>query len=581
MATEQQLKDALKKAIESNDTAMADEFAKRLQSGQFDKEQPQQPEPSLGQQALGAVENIAGAALSAPAAIVSGVAGAVSAPFVGMADAGGIVNKVQEGIQSILPPYSETGKQQQRALGEILAPIGEFISQKPGDFAFDLAQNPAFKAFARTNPILQTLARDPAAMGAVGATAIPAALELMGVKSIGKLKTAADARKLIAKEIADGNPNINNITQTLDASGNLIKNPNLKRAVKLLGDDIEAKHAAILVEQMSPATKKQFNRMLDIVEQQRQKGAVYGMENRVTNVIGESLARRIQDANKVRQAANKQLDAALKKIGSQPVEVTQPLNNFVNQLRQVGIDFDVDDAGRISSNLDNATATLGDVLPKTELDKVVNMLASGSVPAEQAHRLKRFVRQFVDYGEGLNVGARQSAEVANAIKTLSNDLGQSVAALSDDYAKANARYSTVVDSLSMAQRQLKGLNIDDDLATAKLGTLSRRIGSNLQSKEQVLQLVDGLDEALKKNGINYKDDIKQQVASVDLLDKAFKTSANESPFGFQNQIRMAANAKTGNAAGLLSEGINAIKQMREPSFEDKMKTLRAMARETK
>lgn len=523
---------------------------------------------------VGGLENTLSAATGAGAEIAGGIAGLLSIPFTG-SDAGDIVNTVSDALT--YQPRTEAGQAIQQKVAETLSPVGEWISEKPGDYFFELAQSPQFKMASALNPQLKPLADNPEIMGAMGATAIPAALELIGLKGAKRIKTKADAKRVLADEIAAGNRNIDNITQMLDANGKLTSNPAAKKIAGLFPDEIKGKQGAILIERMNPATRQQFNKMLDVVENQRMRGAEYAMDNRATNVVGESIARRVKSLTRVREQASKKLGRALDKIGDQDVNIQQPAQDFLQKMEEAGVQFSADQGGNIVSNFDNARLNLGDVMPKQRFDQVVNMMRNGTMTAKEAHDFKRFIREFVSYDTaGLpQVGAKQSKIFSDAIKSLSTDIGNQIKDISPDYAKANQVYESIADPLNKVSRQLKDMGLETDVGEAKLGQLAKRIGTNYSSKAQITDMIDSIDQGLSANNIRFKDNIKQQVAALDMLDDMFNTSKNESPFGFKAGIEGGTRAAAGDKMALLQMADNAVKKLREKDFNEKMKVLRA------
>ena len=124
--------------------------------------------------------------------------------------------------------------------------------------------------------------------------------------------------------------------------------------------------------------------------------------------------------------------------------------------------------------------------------------------------------------------------------------------------------------------------IGDDLAASKFGDLSKRIGTNLTSRQSVLDLVQSIDESLAKRGVRPKDDIKRQVATLVDLDKIFKLELSQAPSGFTSRIAQAAGeaAVTGGtpASGLLSAAKDKFLDMSKLEFDDKMKALRFLSK---
>lgn len=542
----------------------------------FPVKQPEQPEQELMPRdyAIGGAENVLSAVTGAGAEIAGGIAGLLSMPFTG-SDAGDVVESVSDALT--YQPRTEAGQAIQQKVAETLSPVGEWISEKPGDYFFELAQSPQFKMASALNPLLKPLADNPEVMGAMGATAIPAALELIGLKGAKRIKTKVDAKKMLANEIAEGNRNIDNITKTLDANGKLISNPAAKKIAGLFNDEIKGKQGAILIENMNPATRQQFNKMLDVVENQRARGAEYAMDNRATNVVGESIARRVKALNRVREQASNKLGRALDKVGNERVDVSQPAQDFLQKMEEAGVQFSADQGGNIVSNFDNARLNLGDVMPQQQFDKVVNMLKAGEMTAKEAHDFKRFVREFVSYDSpGLpQVGTKQSKILSDSIKSLSTDIGNQVKEISPEYAKANQVYESIADPLNKVSKQLKDMGVDTDIGEAKLGHLAKRIGTNYTSKAQITDMINSIDQGLSANNIKFKDNIKQQVAALDMLDEMFNTSKTESPFGFKAGIEGGTRVAAGDKMALMQMADNAVKKLREKDFNEKMKVLRA------
>jgi hypothetical protein len=293
------------------------------------------------------------------------------------------------------------------------------------------------------------------------------------------------------------------------------------------------------------------------------------------------MANRIKAVVKIKNQANKQLSAVVAgDAGKQIINTSQPSNKFFSSLQDEGIAIGRNENGKLHVNLDNSTSRLGDVLPKAELERLLNMLDVDEMSIAKAHKMKRFVREFVSYDSGLQVGAKTSKPIEAAIKNLSTELNDIIGQKSPAYAKANAKYASVIDSISNAQKQLKGMDIDTDLASSKLGNLSKRIGSNAVTKEQVFELIDTLDDSLKKNKVKFNDDIRSQVSTLALLDDVFKMQGTDTPFGFVSGIAKGANAAAtgGSTSGLaVSAALGKLKSMREPDFNKKLAVLKRFA----
>jgi hypothetical protein len=600
MATEQQLMKALRAADAANDTRAAKLFRSKimeLRAGQQPAVTPQpditaQPEivaepqveaePTFNplEQMVGGQENMLSMATGGAASIAGGLAGLVGSVLPGPEGQGAdVAKRVQEA--GTYQPRTDAGKAMQQGAGEVIEPLIGMATQVPGDFVYDLATNPQIRAAAEMFPQLKLMTENPEMAGTVGQLIVPALLERFGVKTNKAIKTSKDAKEVLVNEIKAGNRNIDNITQVLDANDNLIKNPMVKQASEILGDKLKGKQHAIELELMSKADRGQLNKMLDIVEKQRRLGTRYAMENRPSNVVGESIAGRIKAAIKLKNKSNKELSQVVDgDVGRELVNTSGPSRKFFDALESEGVAIGRNEGGKLTVNLDNSTARLGDVLPKAELERVLNMLDVDEMTIAKAHKMKRFVREYVSYDDGIQVGAKTSKPIENAIKGLSTEINDVIAQKSPAYAKANAKFSSVIDSISSAQKQLKGMDIDSDLANSKLGNLSKKLGTNYGSKEKIFELIDTLDESLGKNKIKFNDDIRSQVSSLALLDDVFRMQETEAPFGFVSGISKGArDTASGQSASMqaLDAAIGKLKSMRDPDFNKKMAVLRRFA----
>jgi len=188
--------------------------------------QPQQ-DPSFGERAVGALENVGALAsgiVAEPLAGLAGIAQAVN-PF---AEEGAGARAVKSTRKALtVQPSTETGLSQQQSIGEALAPVGEALSKTEkflGDNVLKLTGSPALATVAHTLPT--------------------AALELLGIKGARKLTAVkSPTSKLIKNTITESAPDIANIKKAsraifdeLDQSGVSINQRALKRLESSLDD---------------------------------------------------------------------------------------------------------------------------------------------------------------------------------------------------------------------------------------------------------------------------------------------------------------------------------------------------------
>lgn len=221
MADANQYKQALLKAHRSGDTQAAKLFAGKI------KELQAKPAQSIGDQALGVAENVGAVISGAIAEPIAGLAGIAQSinPF---ADEGAGAEAVAATKKALTyQPRTEAGTEQQQAMGEILAPVGEVISGAEsalGETALDLTGSPFIASIAHSLP---TAALE--ILGFKGSKAITKApsaptkrqVQKAVVESAPEVEALKSASRAIYKEIDDSGArikpkSINNLISTIE-----------------------------------------------------------------------------------------------------------------------------------------------------------------------------------------------------------------------------------------------------------------------------------------------------------------------------------------------------------------------------
>jgi len=544
---------------------------------------------------LGLVENALSLASSAALQPVAGIAGLVQAanPW---AEQGAGAEAVRTVQGMAYQPQTEAGQRQQQGMAEaakvatgvvnkhVLAPniAGLPFVEKPKEL-FEAVEEKGMRAVGEGvlestgSPLLATLAET---FPELSTTIIGGRATLSKQISNRKAITAK-----ISKAIKEGDINAGNIAKTLDKNGALINNPRLKEAIKLMGDDDAAYSAAINFEKMNNATKLQINKILDVIQDNKNSlDPSQIMENRPVNVIGESLGARLLKLDDIKKKASAKVGDIIKgDVGKKTVDTSLARDKLFKALSDADIDIARTDSGLVVDTSRTLT-NVDEVINQKRLNNLVNRLASGQMKAADAHKLKRSIRELVDY-DGSPMAAKVSKEIENALGDVTAELNQSINKISKPYELANKHFSESIDALKAADKKLgKNLMIGDELASSKLGDLSKRIGTNLASRQDTIKLIDSIDEALGKRGIRPKDDIKRQVSALADLEKIFKIESAQAPFGIKARFEQGvADAATGGAGtGAIKQvvdfGLDKFREMKEPDFNARMKALRALSR---
>jgi len=214
-------------------------------------EQPQ-PERSTLEQGVGALETGAAIASGIVAEPIAGIAGAITAPFVGAEQATQNIEATREALT--FQPRTEAGQEQVQAVGEFVEPVGKAIQAGEkflGDKTFELTGSPALAAAAATIP-----------------TAISELIGIAGAKGVLKAKRTSKEGK-IAQEIGEAIPTIDQLKDTsravykeLDDAGVTIKPERFRALVSKM--TVESRRAG-LDPNITPKANQALNRFRDEV----------------------------------------------------------------------------------------------------------------------------------------------------------------------------------------------------------------------------------------------------------------------------------------------------------------------------
>lgn len=160
-------------------------------------------------------------------------------------------------------------------------------------------------------------------------------------------------------------------------------------------------------------------------------------------------------------------------------------------------------------------------------------LANTRTPdAYDVHRAKRFIDNMVTYGKGQDKGLK--GEVLSAIKSLRRNLDSSLDEAFPEYNKVNTQYADTIKAIDAFQDAIgRKINLDSPNVDKALGTASRKLMSNYQTRVNLIDSLDDIDSVISKYGGKFDDDLLTQVLFFDELNAVFKPAARAS---FQGDI---------------------------------------------
>lgn len=333
------------------------------------------------------------------------------------------------------------------------------------------------------------------------------------------------------------------------------------------------------VKQTTPVNKAKLLRMANIAEKSKQD-AVFGASNRPADVAGDSLAQRIKTIKSVNTEAGKQLDGVAKSLRGQKGDLSTPTENFARNLDDMGV----------SENEDGSLNFIGsDIEGITGAEKILKQVASRvrKLDADDAydmHRLKRYIDEQVTYGkttEGL------SGKAERTLKNLRADIDASLDSQFPEYDRVNTQYADTIGALDAFQDAAgTKVNLLGENSEKALGTVSRRLLSNTQSRVNLIDSIKNIDDVAKKYGTTFDDDIMTQVLFADELDKIFGAAARTSlqgdvGKGVRRGLETAAGQRTLTGIGI-DAATAAVEKARGINEKNAFKSIKdLLAREAK
>lgn len=307
-----------------------------------------------------------------------------------------------------------------------------------------------------------------------------------------------------------------------------------------------------VVAAIKGATPKDRAKMLRMVSTLEKgiKNKRFSVTNRPSDVAGGSLADRVKFVRSVNRKAGSQLDGVAKSLKGQQVEFQGPVKTFLQDLSDMGVTFD-GQAGKVifkGSDIEGARGAEG------LIRNLINRMRNTQTPdAYDVHRLKRFIDEQVTYGKSAKGLAGKSEGI---VKKLRSNLDAVLDESFPQYNRVNTQYSETIQALDSFQSAV-GSKIDLSGANADkaIGTVSRRLLGNAQSRVNLLDAIDEVQSVAVSHGGKFDDDLLSQVLFVDELDSVFGSSTRTSLQGDVQKVVDRA-ARGGFKEGVVSHAID-------------------------
>lgn len=382
----------------------------------------------------------------------------------------------------------------------------------------------------------------------------------------GRFKASSDLKKQ-KEALLRSNPDSTVAQYTLDGQGKIVNDPVAKEVIKQGVDE----GTVATIKGSSQADKQAMNKALDILEK-ADTDKKFAALNRSSDVIGETAMKRFSAVNEINQNAAQQLDDVAKSLKGNQINPIPAVRAFADDLSDLGVTFQNGKAVYTGSQIEGVKPA------QSLIDKVIKRINNVGDDAFDMHNFKKFLDEQVAYGktaEGL------SGRTESIIKGLRSNIDELLDTSFPRYNEVNTQYSltrnAIDDFLGAAGSKF---DVTKPGAEKQVGTLMRRILSNAQSRVQVTNAMQNMQEVAKAFGKEFDDDVITQLVFVDELERLFGSQAPTSLQGITEKVAKTKGiaSRLKSAEGIfdlaLQAGGEAIDKARGVNREGLVKSLR-------
>ena len=303
-----------------------------------------------------------------------------------------------------------------------------------------------------------------------------------------------------------------------------------------------------LIKTAPSASKAKMVKMLDIRQSQLTNKRVTA---RATDVVGDSFLQQAKHIEKVNKEAGKQLGELAKKLSGKRADPTAAIAGFADDLDNAGVKVGRGNKLNFKGSDFEGNASVQRTI-QNAWDRAMRVARSGD--ALQMHRAKTYIDEVVEYGKAVEGLTGRSQRI---LKNFRRGIDTALDVRFPAYNKANTTFSETVRELDkIGQAMGRNFRLGDSFADAKAGVVMRRILSNTQSRSDILQLLESMQEVARKNGMDIQNDIISEAQFADILERML---GSEAPTSFLGQIErgaagIAGDVVTGNLGGAVKKG---------------------------
>lgn len=264
-----------------------------------------------------------------------------------------------------------------------------------------------------------------------------------------------------------------------------------------------------VVTNANPVTKRAMGEMLDIIET-GSKNQVATMADRATDVVGESLAKRLSFLRGKRKALGEQLDVVVKnELSNIQVDMSSVRSTLT---KEIANKFDLDVVLNQKGGLDLDGLEKLPVKTRNQVRQINDILTAqtdnATITGRQAHSLKKILDDFID--EGVS-GADMSSKVKQSVSETRKFINSQLQTASQRYGDINANLAKIINAEEPFKKFSKYRKWDTDNLKSVMGATVRNLSNDAPSNAALAQSIDMLDDVVKSFGLRLKDEPKAMI----------------------------------------------------------------------
>lgn len=316
------------------------------------------------------------------------------------------------------------------------------------------------------------------------------------------------------------------------------------------------------VTNANPATKRAMGEMLDILET-GSKNKIVAMADRATDVVGDSLVKRLSFLRGKRKALGEQLDDVVKnELNNIQVDMSSVRSTLT---KEIANKFDLDVVLNPKGGLDLDGLEKLPVKTRNQIKQINDILTAqtdtATITGRQAHSLKKILDDFID--EGVS-GADMSSKVKQSISETRKFINSQLQTASQRYGDINANLAKIINAEEPFKKFSKYRKWDTDNLKSVIGATVRKLSNDTPSNAALAQSVDMLDDVVKSFGLRLKDEPKAMILfNQDMKKFMGYTPENMAKYSGGKFAKGVADFGTSSAVGNTFGAVHDMKRLTE------------------